>query len=92
MIRRKVVTTFTSRLHRARYDMAVQDSNSYVCNVPLSDPSIEGDLTAPLFVPRLEADARGRHETNQEILKTLPPDLAGVLRGLSQALEDASEA
>ena len=58
--------------------MAVQDSNSYVFNVPLSDRSTEGDLTGPLFVPRLEADARSRHETNHEILKTLPPILPAL--------------
>jgi hypothetical protein len=50
-VRRKVVATFTSRQHRGRYDVAVQDSNSYVFNVPLPDRPIEGDLTAPLFRP-----------------------------------------
>jgi hypothetical protein len=86
-VRRKVVASFTSRLYRARYDVAVQDSNSYVFNVPLPDRPIEGDLTAPLFRPHSEADARFRHETNQQILNQLPPDLAAALEGLRRAID-----
>jgi len=79
-------------VHRARFDVAVQDSNSYIFNVPLPDRPTEEDLSLSLFVPRLETDARSRRETNQQILKELPPDLASALRGLGQAIEDASNA
>jgi len=88
----KSVASFTSRVHRARFDVAVQDSNSYIFNVPLPDRPTEEDLSLSLFVPRLETDARSRRETNQQILKELPPDLASALRGLGQAIEDASNA
>ena len=50
-MRRKVVASFTSRLHRARYDVAVQDSNSYLFNTPLPDRPTEGDLALPLLQP-----------------------------------------
>jgi hypothetical protein len=86
-VRRKVIATFTSRQHRARYDVAVQDSNSYVFNVPLPDRPTEGDLALPLFRPPSEADAKNRRETNQEILNTLPPDLAAALEGLRRAID-----
>src|SRR3954462_1869248 len=72
-IRRKVVATFTSRQHRARYDVAVRDSNSYVFNVPLPERPAEGDLAMPLFRPPSEVDARNRHETNHDLKNTLPP-------------------
>jgi hypothetical protein len=67
-IRRKVVASFTSRLYRARYDVAVQDSNSYVFNVPMPNRPTEGDLALPLFRPGSEADARSRNETNHDLL------------------------
>jgi hypothetical protein len=86
-IRRKIVATFTSRQHRARYDVAVQDSNAYLFNVPLSDQPTEGDLALPLLRPVSEADARSRHETTQEILNTLPSDLAAALQGLRRAID-----
>jgi hypothetical protein len=86
-IRRKIVATFTSRQHRARYDVAVQDSNSYVFNVPLSDRPSEGNLAFPLLRPFSGADTSNRHETTQEILNTLPPDLAAALEGLRRAIE-----
>jgi hypothetical protein len=79
-VRRKIVASFTSRLHRARYDVAVQDSNSYLFNTPSPDRPTEGDLSIPLFLPRLVADTKFRHETNQEILKSLPSDLASALQ------------
>src|SRR3954462_2801516 len=41
--RRKVVASFTSRVHRARFDCPVQCSNSYVFNVALPDRPAEGD-------------------------------------------------
>jgi hypothetical protein len=86
-MRRKVVATFTSRQHRARYDVAVQDSNSYVFNVPMPDRPTEGDVALPLIRPLSEADARFRHETNHDLKNTLPPDLAAALEGLRRAIE-----
>ena len=91
-IRRKVVATFTSRQHRARYDVAVQDSNSYVFNVPLPDRPTEGDLASPLFRPPSEAGARNRDETTQQILNQLPPDLAAALDGLRRAIDSTATA
>jgi hypothetical protein len=70
-VRRKVVASFTSRAHRVRYDVAVQTSNSYVFNTPLSDRPIEGDLALPLLRPVPEADAKFRHETTQPSKKLL---------------------
>ena len=40
---RLTLATFTSR-PRARYYLAVQDSNSYLFNVPLPNRPIESDL------------------------------------------------
>jgi hypothetical protein len=88
-IRRKIVATFTSRQYRARYDVMVQDSNSYLLNVPLSDRPTEGDLALPLLRPSKEADTKNRHETTQEILNTLPPDLRTALEGLRDAIDSA---
>jgi hypothetical protein len=89
--RRKVVATFTSRQHRARYDVAVQDCNSYLFNVALPDRPTEGDLALPLLQPRLEADTRNRYETNHNLKKTLPPDLAAALDGLRRAMDGADQ-
>ena len=36
-IRRKVVASFTSRVHRVRFDFAVQTTNSYLFNLPIAD-------------------------------------------------------
>jgi hypothetical protein len=44
-------------------DVAVQDSNSYLFNVPLPNRVTEGDLALPLLRPGLEADARFQCET-----------------------------
>jgi hypothetical protein len=90
-VRRKCVATFTSRQHRARYDIAVQDSNSYIFNVPLPDRPTEGDLALPLLRPPSKADARNRHETTQEILNTLPPDLAAAFQGLRRAIDNTGQ-
>jgi hypothetical protein len=86
-IRRKIVATFTSRQHRARYDVAVQDSNSYVFNVALSDWPTEGDLASPLFRPPSEADARNRYETNHNLKTKLPADLANALAELGRLID-----
>jgi hypothetical protein len=91
-VRRKVVASFTSRLHRARYDVAVQDSNSYVFNTPLPDRPTEGDTALPLLQPPSEADTRNRYETTQQALNQLPRDLATALDGLHHAIDGTTEA
>ena len=90
-VRRKVVATFMSRLHRARYNVAVQDSNSYVFNVPLPNRPTEGDTALPLLQPLSEADTRNRHETTQQVLNQLPRDLAAALEGLRRAIDGTTE-
>jgi hypothetical protein len=45
----------------------------------------------PLLRPRSEADAKFRQETTQEILNTLPPDLAAALKGLQRAIDDTDK-
>ena len=75
-MRRKVVASFTSRLHRARYDVAVQDSNSYLFNVPLPDRPTEGDPAFPLLRPPSEADTSNRHETTHDLKTKSETELA----------------
>jgi hypothetical protein len=55
-IRRKVVASFTSAVHRVRFDCAVQTSNSYLFNFALPNRAQLGDLALPLLRPR-EAEA-----------------------------------
>lgn len=86
-IRRKVVATFTSRVHRVRFDVATQTSNSYRFNLPIADRPQHGDLALPLLKPSEQAESKDRTETSQEILKTLPSDLSAALEGLRRALE-----
>src|SRR3954471_824407 len=50
-IRRKVVASFTSRAHRIRFDVAVQTSNSYRFNIPITDRPPHGDAALPLLKP-----------------------------------------
>ena len=88
IVRRKVVASFTSRTGRARYDVAVQTSNSYVFNFPLPDRSVYGDTELPLLRPGrpAEAEAKFRPETTNPDKNTLPPDLASALKGYSEAM------
>ena len=58
-IRRKVVASFTSAVHRIRFDCAVQNSNSYLFNFALPDRAAHGDLALPLLRP-LEAESKFR--------------------------------
>ena len=82
-IRRKVVATFTSRVHRVRFDVAVQTSNSYRFNLPITDRPQHGDLMLPLLKPKPEAESKDQAVTSS-VRKTkgstaldLPPaDLA----------------
>jgi hypothetical protein len=85
-IRRKVVASFTSRMHRVRFDCAVQTSNSYRFNLPLVDRRQHGDLALPLLKPTKSKD---QPETSNRILKQLPADLAAALEGLRRAIEAA---
>lgn len=91
-IRRKAVQRFTSRALRVTYDVAVQDSNSYVFNFPLPDRPTEGDLALPLFASS-KADAKFWYETSETIKPTMPapidPVLSAALRRLGAAIEEA---
>ena len=51
-IRRKAVASFVSRLHRVRFDCAVQTSNSYRFNFAVTDRGEHGDLALPLLLHR----------------------------------------
>ena len=71
-IRRKVVASFTSRVHRVRFDVAVQTSNSYVFNLPITDRSQHEDLALPLLQPKeakvsavKEVESKIRAETSE---------------------------
>jgi hypothetical protein len=85
-IRRKAVASFTSQVHRVRFDVAVQTSNSYRFNFPIADRPAHCDLALPLLRPAEIAESEFRAETSQEILNTLPPDLAAALKGLRRAI------
>lgn len=91
-IRRKAVRRFTSRAQRVAYDVAVQDSNSYLFNVPYADRPTEGDLALPLFASG-KADAKLWQETSSTIKITTPPALdpalAAALGALGRAIEKA---
>jgi hypothetical protein len=87
-IRRKVVASYTSRVRRVRFDYAVQTSNSYVFNLPISDRRHHGDLALPLLKPEgFLADAKFQHETSLTKKTTLPPALAAALEGLGKLVE-----
>ena len=94
-VRRKVVTSFTSRVERLRVDFAVQTSNSYVFNFAVADRPAHGDLALPLlggkalpgsvsagFVP----EAKFPPETSLPIKTNLPPDLAAALEQLGRLI------
>ncbi len=53
------------------------------CRCPIGRP--KATLLCRCFGPS-EADAKSRHETNQEILNKLPADLAAALEGLGHAI------
>ncbi len=86
-IRRKVVASFTSAVHRVRFDCAVQTSNSYLFNFALPNRAQLGDLALPRLRPR-EAEAKFQAETSSPVKNTLPPDLAAALERLGHALDD----
>src|SRR3954447_12442736 len=56
MLRRKVVTSFISRVHRVRFDVAVQTSNSYTFAMP-------DNLTAPIPQPQSRRNALPEADT-----------------------------
>lgn len=91
-IRRKVVATFTSRVHRVRFDVAVQTSNSYRFNLPVVDRHQHGDTALPLLKPAEKAESKFQAETSIEIKNKDETDLnaikehwLGVLIGTDQA-------
>jgi hypothetical protein len=61
-MRRKVVTSFVSRVHRVRFDVAVQTSNSYTFAMPSGAPR----ASVPQQ-PAKKADTKFRHETSTQI-------------------------
>jgi hypothetical protein len=73
-IRRKVVASFTRRVHRVRFDYAVADLEL----VPLQ---------SALLKPAEQVESKDQAETSQGILNTLPADLAAALAGLKQCIE-----
>src|SRR4051794_38468612 len=60
-LRRKVVTSFVSRVHRIRFDVAVQTSNSNAFAMPSGAPP------APPPQPVKKADTKFRHETSEQL-------------------------
>ena len=66
-IRRKVVATFTSRAHRVRFDVAVQTSNAYCFNLPITDRAQHGDLALPLLRPEEKARVSPAREAESKI-------------------------
>jgi hypothetical protein len=88
-IRRKVVASFMSRVHRIRFDVAVQTSNSYRFNLPIADRGQHGDCALPLLK---QTESKDQPETSQKILNTLPTDLAAALKGLRHAIDGTAEA
>ena len=95
-MRRKVVTSFTSRVQRVRVDFAVQTSNSYVFNFAVADRPAHGDLALPLLsVSRGQMqsvpEAKFRPETSLPIKTNLPPKLAAALEGLGSLVDAADQ-
>jgi hypothetical protein len=91
-IRRKAVASYTSRVHRVRFAVAVQTSNSYRFNIPVTDRGQHGDLALPLLKSAEQAGSKDQPETSQEIENTLPPDLAAALEGLRQCIGGTAKA
>jgi hypothetical protein len=75
-IRRKIVASFTSRAHRVRFDVAVQTSNSYRFNIPVTDRPQHGDVALPLLEPAEKAECKFRTETSPEIKPKGDTDIA----------------
>ena len=57
-------------MHRVRFDVAVQTSNSYVFNFALPDRAEFGDLALPLLRLR-EAESKFQAETSTPVKNTL---------------------
>jgi hypothetical protein len=87
VIRRKVVERFVSAVHRVRFDVPVQTSNSYVFNFALVDRPQHGDLALPLLCPALEAKSKNWTETSYTQKTILPPELATALERLGRAID-----
>ena len=78
-IRRKVVASVTSRVHRVRFDVAVQTSNSYVFNLPITDRSQHEDPALPLLQPR-KADAAPSISATKEAESKIRAETSKVLQ------------
>jgi hypothetical protein len=73
-LRRKVIASFVNRVHRVRFDVAVQTSNSYTFAMPSGAPS----AAAPQPQPAKKADTRFRRETSEQIRIRDESDLAAA--------------
>jgi DNA-binding transcriptional MocR family regulator len=91
-IRRKVVASFTSRVHQVRFDVTVQTSNSYRFNLPIVDWPAHDDLALPLLQFKEQAGSKDQAETSQDSKTSLPADLAAALDGLRRCIESTAEA
>ena len=47
---------FVNRASRVRFDVAVQTSNSYTFNPPITERSQHGDTALPLLTPKTETE------------------------------------
>ena len=83
-----MVASFTSRVHRVRFDVAVQTSNAYRFNLPIADRLQHGDTALPLLKPKEQAESKIQAETSQDSKNTLPSDLAAALEQLGQCIAD----
>jgi Helix-turn-helix domain len=90
-IRRKIVTSFVSRGHRVRFDVAVQTSNSYTFNAPggrpnaqpVPDPQQKATETAAS-----EADAKFRRETSERIKSKGGTPIASLIQPRQMPAEE----
>ena len=71
-----MVTSFVSRVHRVRFDVAVQTSNAYRFNLPIVDRAQHGDMAMPLLKPRPEAESKIQPETSSVLESRGSTDLA----------------
>lgn len=87
-IRRKVVASFVSRVHRVRFDVAVQTSNSYRFNLPIFDRAEHGDMALPLLQPESVSvpESKIRPETSKILESRDITDLTAEKRRWIRAL------
>jgi hypothetical protein len=78
-LRRKMVTSFTSRVHRVRFDVAVQTSNSYTFNAPGNRPAAAPQQNSR-ETDASEADAKFRCETSDTIKSKRRAPIASLIQ------------